>query len=191
MRLFYAAYLSPENIRAYQVLVDRLIEEVPGTLRSVPHLTHHLTLAFLGEISESDANRCSEALKAIGQFEAFEYSLGPPSVLMGRGRPRLVRVSVTEGMEQVREVQTDLISGVSENLLSIETRSKPPHITLARFKKNARKSQTRQVEAALERADAPLPQKGQFASVQLVKSTLTPSGPIYETLREVHLTTTA
>jgi len=188
MRLFYAAYLSQKNMDAYQALVDRLIQVVPGVLRSIPPQTHHLTLAFLGDIAEEDVASCSSALDAAEGFETFGYSLGRPSLLMGRGRPRLIRVGLTEGAEQVRDVQTALISRVVENLSSIDTRSKPPHITLARFKKSAHRSQARQVEAALHRdLDLPLPEHDHFSSVQLVKSSLTPSGPIYEPLGETHL----
>lgn len=188
MRLFYAAYLSQENMDAYQALVDDLIREVPGVLRSIPPSTHHLTLAFLGEIAESDVKICSSALDAVKRFEAFDYALGAPSLLVSRGRPRLIRVSVSEGAEKLRNAQTALLSTLAGNLSSIETRSKPPHITLARFKKNAHRPQTRQVQAAIERYDTPLPVEDHFSRVQLVKSELTPSGPIYEALYEVALT---
>ena len=173
---------------AYQALVEGLILEVPGVLRSIPPGTHHLTLAFLGDIAESDIDRCSAALDEVGSFEAFEYSLGPPNLLSGRGRPRLVRVSTTEGVEQVRSVQKALISRVAQAVPSIDTRSKPPHITLARFKKFAHRPQARQIEAALGRmTDLAIPERDRFSSVRLVKSTLAPSGPIYETLREAPL----
>lgn len=187
MRLFYAAYLSQENMDAYQALVDGLIGEVPGVLRSIPPSTHHLTLAFLGEIAESDVKICSSALDAVKGFEAFDYALGSPSLLVSRGRPRLIRVSVSEGAEKVRKVQTALLSKLAGDLSSIETRSKPPHITLARFKKNAHRPQTRRVQAAVDRYDTPVPDKDHFSRVELVKSELTPSGPIYETLCEVDL----
>jgi len=188
MRLFYAAYLSRENMQAYQALVDQLIEEVPGTLRSVPHQTQHLTLAFLGEIAESDVDICSSVLEAVERFHAFRFSLGPPTILMGRGNPRLIRASVTEGSEQVSEIQRVLISGVSERLLSINSRPKPPHVTVARFNKKAHRPQARQVEDALERhLGPPLPGEDHFSTVHLVKSSLTQSGPIYETVKEVRL----
>ena len=187
MRLFYAAYLSQENMDAYQAWVDGLIREVPGVLRSIPPKTHHLTLAFLGEIAESNVDMCSSAIDAVKSFEAFDYALGSPSLLVSRGRPRLIRVSVSEGAEKVRKVQTSLLSTLAGNLSSIEIRSKPPHITLARFKKNAHRPQTRRVQAAVDRYDTPVPDKDHFSRVELVKSELTPSGPIYETLCEVDL----
>ena len=188
MRLFYAAYLSRENMHAYQALVDRLIEEVPGTLRSIPPETYHLTLAFLEEIAENGLGKCIAALEAVGSFEAFSLSLGQPRVLKGRGRPRLICVDVTEGTDQVSELQKNLRSHLIELFPSKDVRPKPPHVTLARFKKNSRSSQARRVDEALARhCDYSARWKDRFSSVHLVKSSLTPSGPIYETVKEVRL----
>ena len=188
MRLFYAAYLTAESMQAYQAFVDSLMAEIPGTVRSVPRSTQHLTLAFLGEVADSEVAQCSSALDAVTRFETFEISLGPPSLLMGRGRPRLIRAGVISGAERIQSVQTALISAVSRHIPSLDTRSKPPHVTLARFKKNASRRQARSVEQAMAGADSSsLPGREKFRSVQLVKSSLTPTGPIYETLREVPL----
>lgn len=185
MRLFYAAYLSHDNMSAYQSLVDRLIREMPGTLRSVPHQTHHLTLAFLGEIADDDVDKCSAALVDVAATQAFDYLLGPPGLLKGRGRPRLIRVNVTEGLEAVSQVQAALLEALSAQLPGIDTRSKPPHVTLARFRKSAQKSHGKAVEKALEHADGSgLPRRDRFRAVHLVRSRLTPAGPVYETVRE-------
>jgi 2'-5' RNA ligase len=183
MRLFYAAYLSEDNMRAYQALVDHLVQEVPDTLRSVPHRTHHLTLAFLGEIDDCDADKCRAALAEISGFQAFSYNLGAPTLLVGRGRPRLVRVDVAEGGEAIRRIQSTLLRRLSTQLPGLDTRTKPPHVTLARFRKNAHKWQARNVERTLERIDgAMFPTRDRLAEVHLVSSTLTPTGPRYQTV---------
>lgn len=188
MRLFYASYLGRENMRAYQTLVDQLIEDVPGTLRSVPLQTHHLTLAFLGEIADADGSAYCSALDTLEGTEAFAYSLGPPAILMGRGQPRLIHARVIENAEAIAEVQSRLLTAVRGLLPSIDSRPKPPHVTLARFKRSAKRWQTRQMRQALERVEGSLlPETDRFSSVHLVESTLTPSGPSYETLREIRL----
>jgi 2'-5' RNA ligase len=100
----------------------------------------------------------------------------------------LGRVGLDHGGERVREIQTTLVSKVSDQPPSIDTRFKPPHVTLARCKKNARKPQARQIQRALERLEgASLPDPDRFSSVHLVRSSLTPSGPVYENLFEIGL----
>ena len=188
MRLFVAAYLSQENMRAYQQLVDGLIREVPEVLRSVPACTHHLTLAFLGEVADPDVDRYSDLLDTLKNVEAFDYTLAPPAILMGRGRPRLVHTKVIENAEAISQLQAKLVSGVARSDPSIDSRPKPPHVTLARFKKNAKRWQARQVRQMLERTnDSDFPRMDRFFNIHLVRSTLTPSGPSYESLRVVRL----
>jgi 2'-5' RNA ligase len=188
VRLFYAAYLSPENMRAYRDLVDRLILDVPGALRQVPQGTHHLTLAFLGEIGESHLEACVTALDAAERIDAFSISLGRPSILKGRGRPRLIRSDIGQGREKVSYVQATLIAHLTKVLPQLDLRTKPPHVTLARFSKFARSHQAHQVDDALARHYlAEEIGNESLSEVHLVKSTLSPSGPIYETLQEAHL----
>ena len=188
MRLFYASYLSVANMRAYRALVDSVIEDVPGVLRSIPAKSHHLTLAFLGEVAESDLDKCLSALTSVERMAAFPMMLGQPRILKGRGRPRLIHTSVTDGRERVSGVQATLIAHLSKSLPAVDLRLKPPHVTLARFNKSARAQQARQVDISLAnhlaRSDS---FEDRLTSVHLVKSALTPSGPIYKTIKEVRL----
>ncbi len=188
MRLFYAAYLSRGSMDAYQALVDSLIREHPGDLRSVPRNTHHLTLAFLGEIAETEIEVCENALHEVAGLDAFEYSLGQPDILMGRGRPRLIRVGISAGEERIVTVQRTLIDAVADGIPSLDTRSKPPHVTLARFNKRAARPQARAVGRALAMIEpGQAPTTDRFSRVRLVRSSLTPSGPIYENVQEIEL----
>lgn len=176
---------------AYQSLVDSLIGDVPGILRSIPPKSHHLTLAFLGEVAESDLDNCLSALASVERMEAFPMSFGQPSILKGRGRPRLIRASVTDSRERVSGVQATLIAHLSKSLPSVDLRLKPPHVTLARFSKSARGRQARQVEVSLaSHLDRSDPFEDRLTSVHLVESALTPSGPIYKMVRKVSLAET-
>lgn len=191
MRLFYASYLSAANMRAYQSLVDSLIGDVPGVIRSIPPKSHHLTLAFLGEVAESDLDNCLSALASVERMKAFPMLLGQPSILKGRGRPRLIHTSVTDGRERVSGVQATLIAHLSKSLPSVDLRLKPPHVTLARFNKSARAQQARQVDISLaSHLDRSDPFEDRLTSVHLVESALKPTGPIYKTVREVSLAET-
>lgn len=188
MRLFFAAFLSHDTSVAYQALVDRVMSDEPGTLRPIPPQSHHLTLAFLGEIPEADVENCKAGLSAAGELETSSFSLGPPRILMGRGRPRLICVDIGVGIQHVSEAQAALVAHLSRSLSSLKIRPKPPHITLARFKKNARRSQAARIEEALGRHyDTSVPWEDRLAEIHLVRSSLTPAGPIYETVQKAQL----
>jgi 2'-5' RNA ligase len=188
MRLFYAAFLDASIVNAYESLVADLAADVPNSLRSVPAGSHHLTLAFLGEVAESDVAGCLDILAFARSIPAFRFSLGPPRILSSRGSPRLICVDLVEGREQVSMLQKDLNAKIAEVLPDCAARGQPPHVTLARFKKHAKRETARRVADALSRREADLrPASDRFGSVHLVRSTLTPAGPIYESLGEAKL----
>jgi 2'-5' RNA ligase len=188
MRLFYASFLAPENISAYESLVDRLRAEVPQALRPIPARTHHLTLAFLGEVADGDVDSCLEILGASTSFSVSDFSLGPPRILYGRGQPRLICTDLVEGAEHVAALQELLRIELLQILPSSAVRPKPPHITLARFNRKAKRRSARKVEEALARQQDPQQTRtDRLVSVHLVKSSLTPTGPTYVSLREAPL----
>jgi 2'-5' RNA ligase len=192
VRLFFAAFLSRDNMRAYEAFVDHLIEQVPGVLRPIPPQTHHITLAFLGEVAENALTHLRSALDSLADLESFEYSLALPTLLLGRGRPRLLRVDITDNARRVSEIQSTLIIRVRDHLPSLDTRLKPPHATIARCQRNRNPSQAHLIAAALDRLhERSLPEGDTLTSVHLVKSSLTPAGPIYETVCQVALSAAA
>ncbi len=183
MRLFYASFLSPENMATYRSLLADVAAEVPDVLRPVPEKSHHLTLAFLGQIAEENRDRCLEVLNLARQVEACGISMAPPRILRSRGTPRLVVTDLVDGRERVSELQDLLRREFLHRFPASDVRAQPPHVTLARFKKRANRESAQRVEASLSRVANPSqPRTDLIASVHLVRSTLTPSGPVYESL---------
>ena len=188
MRLFYAAFLSQENKLAYQALVDRVMSDAPGALRPIPPGSHHLTLAFLGEIADNDVDRCLKVLDSVQGTAAASFELEPPRILYGRGQPRLVHAALGEGADEVSRLQGLLCDELRRVLPALDLRPKPPHITLARFNRKANRQTAGKVEEALSRHfDSGQTLSDELSSVSLVKSSLTPSGPIYESLGKASL----
>jgi len=182
MRLFYASFLGRDTIQAYESAVASARVEVPNALRPVPRGTLHLTLGFLGQISEQDFEPCLEVLRTVNEFPAFRIALAPPSVLYARRAPRLVCVSVSDGADRVMALQRLLREGLRVRLPDLVIRPKPPHVTLARFHKSANRSAAqRALDSLLARVELP-PGAEVVTHVKLVRSTLTPEGPVYEPL---------
>jgi len=182
MRLFYASFLGHDTMQAYESAIASACVEVPNALRPVPRGTLHLTLGFLGQISEQDLEHCLEALHTVDEVPAFQIGLAPPSVLYARRTPRLVCVSVSDGADRVMALQRNLREGLRVRLPDLVIRPNPPHVTLARFRKSANRSAAqRALDSLLARAE--LPSEADWVThVKLVRSTLTPQGPVYEPL---------
>lgn len=188
MRLFYASFLAAENMRSYEALVEGVLADVPTALRSVPTSSHHLTLAFVGNIDEPQLPDYLDVLESASPVQAFQFSLHPPRILYSRRRPRLVCADLSDGGARVQELQTLLLRELHRYFPSSQIRPKPPHVTLARFSKRANRQTARRVAESLSRREATGPARtDRMASVHLVRSTLTPSGPVYESLGETVL----
>lgn len=139
----------------------------------------HITLKFIGEIEPRLVPKISDTL---GSVSAAPFSAAAVGVAGNElRRPRVIWVSVDDGGGCAR--LHDLIEdALSPHGIARDRRPYSPHITLARVK---------QYEPALGKAIASLAKEefGTFIVDRfcLKRSTLTPEGPIYETITEVKL----
>lgn len=188
MRLFYASFLSEKNRAACESLVARVSSDAPRSLRPVPRGSHHLTHAFLGEVPEGEVEYLVGLLEELKETPAFPFRLAGPTLLMGRASPRLVKVDLQDGGEQVIRLQERIRAGLLERDPSLAGRPKPPHVTIARFPRGARRGLARRVEESIARHLKTFRfEEDLLSCVHLVKSTLTPSGPVYESIGRVRL----
>jgi len=137
MRLFYASFLNDANTRALESLVRQVIAELPGAIRPVPRGSLHQTLAFIGEVSDGEVDGYSKRMERVAGMPKIPFSLRPPRVLSGRGKPRLVCADLDEGSRRALALQKNLRLAIGEDPATTERRLKHPHVTLARFKRNA------------------------------------------------------
>jgi 2'-5' RNA ligase len=108
-------------------------------------------------------------------------------VLVARHEPRLVYAPVSEGRLAIERIAAEIHRALAAAVPSLEPSStKSPHVTLARFRKNARPTDGAIAEHAL--ATLPLASmalRDVVSSLQLIQSTLTPTGPAYQEIGTV------
>jgi len=127
MRLFVAVPLPGE----VQAALGRLQGGVPGARWTKPD-NMHLTMRFLGEVSEVDARHLDDALAAI-HAPAFEVTLSGIGVFESRHGPRVLWAGV-EASPALMHLQDKVERAVQMVGFPPEPRKFAPHITLARFK---------------------------------------------------------
>lgn len=176
MRAFIAVELSEEvreNLQAFQKALDfegvKLVE--PENL--------HITLFFLGEIDERTAAKVIEAMEKVS-VPPFTLSCSGAGVFPN---PNFIRV-VWAGCEneQLKKIYEQL----APEMRKLRYKPEPfhAHVTVARVKDPKAKENVRAALAKFEGMD--------FGSckidrVVLKKSTLTPTGPVYEDVFEKRL----
>ncbi len=150
----------------------------------------HLTLRFLGDITEEQAGTLSSVLA-----ESYADTDAPVLLIRGVGafpsvkKPNILWAGVETVQGNVDVLQQAAESGARSIGLAPETKKFHPHITLARFKK-PEDSRSAYQHISPYMAEGMTPEFGyefRASNVVLFSSTLTKSGPIYKKLQEFTL----
>ena len=182
LRLFVAVVLSPENQQRLRAPMRSLVDAHADVLRAVPDGTAHMTLAFMARTDEDEVPSIDESMRqAVARRGSIALELSGPCVLRARQDPRLIMLPVTTGASQIDALTRDLHQQLASRLPALQlSPAKGAHVTLARFRKNARVSDGRAVEQTLTSSPlASLVLSEEVRAIRLFESTLTPAGPKY------------
>ena len=189
MRAFIAVNIPVELKQNLQEEIDRLRVLIRGeSVRWVRLEGIHLTLKFLGEISNSSLGEIRQTLER-------EVEKQPPCTLRvagfgcfpNRRKPRVLWIGITEDEGTLAQVQ----SSIHEKLvpLGFEKEGRPfhPHLTLGRVRRNVSMPDLAQLQDAVNKFV--VGQIGQFEvrEIHLIESILKPSGAKYLPLGEYTL----
>ena len=153
----------------------------PG-LRPVDPNIVHITLKFLGDVDEAQLPEIITALDRL-DCPSFDSRISGVDAFPGMKNPRIIWLGVAGDYSCIHGQLESLLSKIG---FKKEPRKFIPHATLARvtYLSNPRKNELISAIDPLRDFDVGLMN---VHTVKLKKSTLTPQGPIYETLHEVDL----
>ncbi len=179
IRTFIAVEL-PEHIKEAVRSIQQEMD-FKGLKLVEPDLVH-LTMKFLGDIPESQVEPISDALAGI-DCPPFMAHIAGVGVFP---KPTYMKVIWLGAQGEFERLHSE-VERVLKSFRFKKDRGKfTAHATLARVRHldNTTKEQLVQVLARLQDVDL-----GEFTvdSIAFKKSTLTPQGPIYETLKEIPL----
>ena len=174
MRAFVALELPEAFADEVTELARRLAAVCGG--RFVPAESHHLTLAFLGEVGEAGARAAMGALEAACAGEGPVRLAATGLGTFGRARDATLWLGVEKDprlMALAERVRTELLA----RGLVFDEKPFLPHVTLAR--------RVRMPRGSLGELGFPLPDEA--SRVTLFRSTLEPDGARYKPLYTVEL----
>lgn len=173
MRSFIALELPEVFSYETAMLARQISRQVQG--RFMKRDTYHLTLAFLGDASDSDI------MEAVCVLDALEGSGSVSLEIDGLGKfGRASDATLWLGLrpdEELMLLAERVRDGLEAAGVAFDRKSFKPHITLAR-------------RARLGKADLqglPFPQDNRACRLTLFKSALTSSGAIYKPIHSVGL----
>jgi len=132
----FLAVAIPE---AFELKLSRLQGQLAGEVpegRWAVALPFHITLAFLGDVDNTDLNAvCRAAAGAAAAFGRFELKLQGIGAFPTPARPRVVWAGVGgDGLGALGELQAALVAALARESYPADTRSAfHPHVTLGRF----------------------------------------------------------
>jgi 2'-5' RNA ligase len=188
MRLFVATFLGSENRAYYDRWLQRLAEHTGGLLRPIPPSTAHLTHVFIGEADAAVVAGVADDLRrAVGHFRPVQFQLEPPTILRAGRTPRLVCAHVGRGSRETAALSRRVAEALSARAELAGARpSRSPHVTIARFRRNAGPAEALRVTHALDELAAGA-RDDTADRVAIVSSVLTGQGPVYDVVAEVCL----
>lgn len=174
MRAFIAIDL-PEPIHAALAKAQQAFRSACPDARWTRPEGIHLTLKFLGEISDAQIKQVVDALDQIGQFESFAVEVNGFGFFPQPRRPRVFWAGVV-APPALAELAARVESHTEKIGFEREDRAFSPHLTLARFP--VPHPQPALEAAVAERVAASL---GKFEAAEffLFESRLSPQGAQY------------
>ena len=185
MRTFVAIEVDQSCRKKLRNAIEALKPVAEG-VRWVNDNALHLTLKFIGELDEKELPTAISAIEnAAAQSSPFNMEVAGISGFPPRGTPKVVFAAVSEP-EGILELLHESVDETLHHDLGVkqETRKFVPHITLGRVKKRGKAPTLNEMQDTVK--------DDYFGAVavsgmELIKSDLTPDGPIYTTLHEFTL----
>jgi len=102
-------------------------------VRWVASYNMHITLAFIGDVDESQLIDLDTELAAI-RFDPFDLSLAEVDCFETRGKPKVIWAGVKGAVEELTHLHHKVMNAVEHAGLEPERRKYKPHVTLARLR---------------------------------------------------------
>lgn len=188
IRAFIAIDL-PEDIRRHLTHVAHTLQKElqPYPIRWVPPKNIHLTLKFLGDVSEHNLRILTHLLAGeVETHRPFEFSVGTLGAFPDMRRPRVIWVGV-EAPHELLALQRGIDQATAKLGYQSERRPYQPHLTLGRVSRNATGAQVREISRRLQETTVGFLGSARVSEVHLYRSDLRPEGAVYTQLFTTHL----
>jgi 2'-5' RNA ligase len=186
-RLFIAIELSDEMKASLAKVVSLLNRRSQSAVRWTDVANLHLTLKFLGDTPSQRVPELTQAIEQASQgIPPFTLELGNPGAFPNNLQPRVLWVGLAGDYSTLARLQQRVEDACEALGFPREGRRFVPHLTLGRVRDTVPDAGRRQVGEMLATCRVE-PAGQQVESVCLVRSTLTPQGPVYTRLAQVVL----
>ena len=188
IRAFIAVELPETLKKELYELEAQLKNTSPPIVKWVDPNSIHITLKFLGEISEDSVDELTLAIEESAQgIQPFQLEVREVGAFPNLERVQVLWVGVKGELEQITQLQKNIESNTEQLGFSRESRAFSPHLTLGRVRNEARPNERQRLGKLLTDTSFTALHNVNVAAVNLMKSQLTPTGPVYTCIGSVKL----
>lgn len=155
-------------------------------MRWVPPENFHLTVWFLGEVSDARAGAVLDALSPPMSAPAFELHLAGFGAFPPSGPPRVLWIGLTRGIPELARAHDEVGERLAPWGFAPEARAYSAHLTIARIKEPPRGAARQAIRAAIAAAKCDAG-SCRIEALTVFRSRTSPHGATYERLLRVPL----
>ena len=181
------AFLASELPSALQDAIQKTTANLHKTLgddlvRWVPAHNIHLTLKFLGDVSQTNLDLIKQMLATeAAQYQSFDVQVEGIGSFPNARRPRVIWVGLN-APAALASLQHSIETAAARLGYESEERGFSPHLTIGRVRQNVSSSDVQKIRVALEAAKVGNLGTAHINAVHLFKSDLQPTGSVYTKL---------
>lgn len=185
MRAFIAVEL-PKEIGQKLALLQEELKKQNADVKWVEAKNIHLTLKFLGEIEDEIVDSLYEIMQEVAKDKkAFSLRICSMGAFPKTEAPRVIWVGIDRGDKEIKEIAKELEEKIYKIGVAKEKRDFSSHITIARVRSSLNRIKLIEALKVLKSKMCENNLEFTVNKITLLKSTLTPKGPIYEALKEI------
>ena len=188
IRAFIAVELPAELKKELSELEGRLKKNSPPVVKWVDPKNIHITLKFLGEISEDNIDELMLAIEESAQgIQPFQLEVSEVGAFPNLERVQVLWVGVKGELEKITRLQKSIELNTEQLGFPRESRDFSPHLTLGRVRDETRPNERQRLGKLLADTSFTTLHNVNVDAINLMKSQLTPTGPIYTCIGSVKL----
>lgn len=181
VRAFLSIDIEDKDLLSRINRVQSKLDQDAAKMKLISQENVHFTLKFFGDTDPTRLDEIEESLKDLS-FQPFRIGLEGVGVFPALRRPRIIWIGVSNNAERFKKLKKRIDDKIRELGYKPERRKYTPHATIARVRHVKNK---RDIVSCIDSLSEVTIGEMIIDSVRMKKSTLTSSGPIYDTLWEV------
>ncbi len=182
-RVFLSIDIDDKSLLSKVKSIQSKLDLDSAKMKLVEEQNIHFTWRFFGDTSIEKIDLIHAEMSKI-EYPSFEIQIQGVGAFPNRRRPRIIWVGISNGADHMQLLKAETDSLLANVGYKVESQKFTPHATIARvrFVKNKEKLLENLESLELESVGSM-----KVDAIRLTKSTLTSSGPIYETLWDIPL----